>query len=212
MVEALSFGAEVVAVSASGVLAPGPLFVANMIYGARRGLRSGIKVAHGHALVEIGVIAAIAAGLFSAPAFVDQYASGIAILGGVAVLIFAGHQVYSVLKKRRQKPAAHDKSPFLIGVALTALNPFFLIWWLTVGLKLVVDSSAFGPLEGAALLFGMHVWMDYAWLSATAYLASKGSSVLGSKYYKILMVGLAGVLAYYGVQFLTSGLGGIIAD
>jgi len=66
-VDVLAFGAEVVAVSASGVLAPGPLFVANMLNGTRRGTMSGIRVAHGHAVVEIAVIAAIAAGLFFHP-------------------------------------------------------------------------------------------------------------------------------------------------
>lgn len=206
-VDVLSFGAEVVAVSASGVLAPGPLFFANVLYGTRRGAMSGIKVTHGHALVEIAVIVAIAAGLFSAPAFVETYSALIAVLGGVAVIGFAGLQVYSVLRKDRREQKEKGKSPFAVGIALTALNPFFLVWWLTVGIKLVADSSAFGPVAGTGLLFGMHVWMDYAWLAATAYLASKGSSVLGSKYYKILMLGLAGVLAYYGAQFLASGLG-----
>lgn len=204
--DALAFGTEVVAVSASGVLAPGPLFVANMLCGSRQGALSGVKIAHGHAVVEICVIAAIAAGLFSAPAFVEQYADPIAIVGGAAVLGFAALQVHSVLKKREQEQAKQKRTPFAIGIALTALNPFFLIWWLTVGLKLVADSSSFGPVTGVGILFGLHVWMDYAWLGATAYLASKGSSVLGSKYYKILMLGLAGVLGFYGAQFLASGL------
>jgi hypothetical protein len=69
----------------------------------------------------------------------------------------------------------------------------------------VADSSEFGPVAGVGLLFGLHIWMDYAWLAA-AYLAPKGNSVLGSKYYKVLMLALASVLAYYGMQFLTSGL------
>jgi threonine/homoserine/homoserine lactone efflux protein len=205
-VEIPAFAAEVVAVSASGVLAPGPLFVANMLCGTQKGAMSGIRVAHGHALVEIAVIAAIAAGLFSAPAFVDKYAGPIAVLGGVAVLGFAALQVRSVLKKKTQKRGAQNRAPFVVGVALTALNPFFIIWWLTAGLKLVADSSAFGPVAGVGLLFGLHIWMDYVWLGTTAYLASKGSSVIGSRYYKILMLALAGVLVYYGVQFLVSGL------
>lgn len=205
-VDSLAFGAEVVAVSASGVLAPGPLFVANMLYGTRTGAVSGIKIAHGHAVVEIVVIAAIAAGMFSAPEFLDQYASPIAVLGGVAVLGFAALQVHSVLKKRAHEQMARSRTPFAVGVALTALNPFFIIWWLTAGLKLVVDSSAFGPVAGVAFLFGLHIWMDYAWLAATAYLASKGISVIGSKYYKIMILGLTGALVYYGAQFLASGL------
>lgn len=94
----------------------------------------------------------------------------------------------------------------MIGIALSALNPFFIIWWLTVELKLVSDSASFGVAAGVALLFALHVWMDYAWLAATAYLASRGSSAIKSRYYKILMLILSGVLVYYGVQFLIAGI------
>lgn len=203
----LGFGAEVVAVSASGVLAPGPLFVANMLYGSRHGAASGVKVAHGHAAVEIAVITAIAAGLFSASAFVANYGSAIALVGGVAIIGFAALQVTSLVRGA-PAPAAVEgrRGPFAVGVALTALNPFFLVWWLTAGLKLVADSAAFGPAAGVALLFALHVWMDYAWLAATAHLASKGSSVLKSRYYKMLLLALAAALAYYGVQFIASGI------
>lgn len=48
--------------------------------------------------------------------------------------------------------------------------------------------------------------MDYAWLGATAYLASRGSSVLKSRYYGLLLIVLSGVLMYYGMQFLLSGI------
>lgn len=202
----LSFVAEVVAVSASGVLAPGPLFVANMLYGTRQGAQSGVRVAHGHAVIEIVVIVVIAAGLFSASAFISENSGAIAIVGGAAMLAFAGLQVFTIFKKKEQAFSAGKKGPFAVGVALTALNPFFLAWWFTAGLKLVSDSAAFGPVAGVALLFGLHVWMDYAWLALTAYLASRGTTVLRSKYYRLLMMGLAAALAYYGVQFMASGL------
>ncbi|AIF83710.1 putative threonine efflux protein [Candidatus Nitrososphaera evergladensis SR1] len=211
--DVLAFGAEVVAVSASGVLAPGPLFVANMMYGTRQGALSGIKVAHGHAVVEIVVIAVIAAGLFSASAFIADYASVIAIIGGVSIIGFAILQIVGIIttarkskQERKTETVRRKNGPFAAGVMFSALNPFFLVWWLTVGLKLVSDSAAFGAVAGPALLFGMHVWMDYVWLAATAYLASKGSSVLKSKYYRVLMLVLAGLLLYYGVQFLINGV------
>jgi threonine/homoserine/homoserine lactone efflux protein len=201
-----SFAAEVVAVSASGVLAPGPLFVANMLYGTRQGAQSGIRVAHGHAVIEIVVIAIIAAGFFSASAFISEHSNAISIVGGAAMLAFAGLQIFTIVKKKEQAFSASKKGPFAAGAALTALNPFFLAWWFTAGLKLVSDSAAFGPVTGVALLFGLHVWMDYAWLVLTAYLASQGTAILKSKYYRLLMVGLAAVLAYYGLQFMASGL------
>ena len=94
----------------------------------------------------------------------------------------------------------------MLGVVLSALNPFFILWWLTVGLKLISDSASFGLAAGVVLLFALHVWMDYAWLAATAYLASRGSSVIKSRYYKILMLALSCALLYYGVQFLIAGI------
>jgi threonine/homoserine/homoserine lactone efflux protein len=205
-VEAAAFAAEVVAVSASGVLGPGPLFFANMMYGTREGARSGLKVAHGHAAVEIAVIAAISAGLFSASAFVDQYADIIAVIGGAAIIGFAIMQILALARSRNPRNVEASRSPFATGVAFTAFNPFFLVWWFTVGLKLVSDSQAFGPVTGTLFLFGAHVWMDYAWLAGTAYLASKGSSILKSKYYGLLLIVLCGVLLYYGMQFLLSGI------
>ncbi|HVX01985.1 MAG TPA: LysE family transporter [Nitrososphaera sp.] len=229
-VDALAFVAEVVAVSAPGVLAPGPLFVANMIYGAwsgqGRGALSGIKVAQGHAIVEISLIAAIAAGLFSASSFIAGHENveiTIAIIGGLSIIGFALVQIVGIVtskigiaRKRRTIITSclqncikieSGKGPFATGVMFSALNPFFIVWWLTAGLKLVSDSATFGPLAGPVLLFGTHVWMDYAWLAATAYLASKGSSVIEkSKYYQVLMLGLAALLLYYGAQFLVNGI------
>ncbi len=206
-VEVWGFGLEVIAVSASGVLAPGPLFIANLLYGSRQGLSSGLKMAYGHTAVELPLIAVLAAGVFSF-AIATRYADVIGVIGGIAILVFAGLQVAGLINKRQSlSMGTGSKSPFLAGIALSALNPFFLIWWFTVGLKLVADSEPFGLAAGIGLLFGFHIWMDYAWLAGTAYLASKGSSVLKSRYYPILVLALVVVLVYYGIYFLLQSLG-----
>ncbi|HUG96541.1 MAG TPA: LysE family transporter [Nitrososphaera sp.] len=201
--ELLDFGVQVIAISASGVLAPGPLFFANMLYGARHGARAGLKVAYGHTVVELPLVVLLAAGLFTSAAAV-QYAGAIGLVGGVGILGFAGLQIANVVRKEgAAAPAmAGNKSPFIAGIALSALNPFFLLWWFTVGLKLIADSATFGLAAGIVILFAVHIWMDYAWLAGTAHLASKGSSVLRSKYYPLLLVGIAAVLAYYGISFV----------
>ncbi|NOJ27006.1 MAG: lysine transporter LysE [Nitrososphaera sp.] len=197
--ELLDFGVEVIAVSASGVLAPGPLFVTNILYGTKGGIRSGLKISHGHAAIEIGLIVVLAAGL-SAAGILSDYSNWIAIVGGIAILGFAGLQIANT--KIKEQKIKHG--PVAAGVFLTVLNPFFLVWWATVGLKLISDSASFGS-YGILLLFFMHVWMDYAWLAATAYLASKGKTIR-SKYYRPLMIGLSAVLVYYGVNFLITGI------
>lgn len=203
--ELLDFGVQVIAVSASGVLAPGPLFFTNLLYGTRQGAGAGLKVACGHTVVELPLIVLLAAGIFTFAA-ATQYAGTIGLIGGIGILGFAGLQIASLLRKKNAQvaPATTDnnKSPFVAGIALSALNPFFLLWWFTVGLKLISDSATFGLAAGIAILFALHIWMDYAWLAGTAYLASKGSSVIKSKYYPILLAGLAAVLGYYGIAFI----------
>ncbi len=205
----LDFGVEVIAISASGVLAPGPLFFTNLLYGTRQGMRSGIKVAYGHTVVELPLIILLAAGLFTSAA-ISQYAGAIGLIGGIGILGFASLQIAGVVARRKDVQAApvmaSGKSPFVAGIALSALNPFFFVWWFTVGLKLIADSAAFGLAAGIMILFALHIWMDYAWLAGTAYLASKGSSVIKSKYYPLLLLALAAVLLYYGTTFVLSSL------
>lgn len=205
----LDFGVQVIAVSASGVLAPGPLFFANLLYGTRQGVRAGLKVAYGHTLVELPLIVLLGAGLFTSAAAV-QYSGTIGLIGGMGIVGFAGLQIASVIRRKKAQavPATDRKnrSPFIAGIALSALNPFFLIWWFTIGLKLIADSATFGLAGGIAILFALHIWMDYVWLVGTAYLASKGNSVPNSKYYPFLLVGLAAVLAYYGMSFILQAL------
>jgi threonine/homoserine/homoserine lactone efflux protein len=201
----LDFGIEVIALSASGVLTPGPLFFANLAYSTHHDKWSGIKVAYGHTAVELPLIIILAAGLFTFDT-AKKYAGVVGLIGGIAILAFAGLQIASIIKEKRGRDTpniASSKGPFIVGVALTALNPFFIFWWFTVGLKLIADSAAFGVAGGVAILFGLHIWMDYAWLGGTAYLASQGAFVLKSKYYRTLLLGLTVVLIYYGVSFVS---------
>jgi threonine/homoserine/homoserine lactone efflux protein len=201
----LDFGIEVIALSASGVLAPGPLFFANLAYGTRHDKWSGIKVAYGHTTVELPLIIILAAGLFTFDT-AKKYANVVGLVGGIAILAFAGLQIASILKEKRGHNAptiSGSKGPFIVGVTLSALNPFFILWWFTVGLKLISDSAAFGVALGVVILFALHIWMDYVWLVSTAYLASRGAFALRSRYYPILFLGLTVVLIYYGVSFVS---------
>lgn len=95
----------------------------------------------------------------------------------------------------------------MIGLLFTGLNPYFILWWFTIGLKLVSDAWALGlSWAGIAIMYMAHVWMDYAWLTATAYLAKKGINLIGSKGYKIMMILFGIILVFFGFYFLTSTL------
>jgi threonine/homoserine/homoserine lactone efflux protein len=204
----LEFGIEVIAISASGVFAPGPLLFANVFWGSLGNKWSGLRVAYGHTIVELPLIILLAEGLFTFDA-PRKYLSMISFLGGIAILGFAVFQFANNLRKKREsiaKPFTHSKGPFMIGLTLTGLNPFFMLWWFTAGLKLIVDSAQFGAITGALILFSFHIWMDYVWLAVTAYLASRGARLLKSRYYRILLFLLSSLLIYYGITYMLQAL------
>ena len=90
----------------------------------------------------------------------------------------------------------------MAGIFFTGLNPFFLIWWLTIGFKLITESIEIWGIFGILVLFAFHIWMDYVWLFLIAGLASKAKNMLSNNNYKILIIGLSILLVYFGVNFL----------
>jgi hypothetical protein len=100
----------------------------------------------------------------------------ISIIGGIAIVVFGFTQIINITKGKGDKQNAYiaiseKKGPILLGVIFSALNPFFLIWWFTVGLKLITDSiHFFGLVNGILFLFSFHIRMDYAWLVIASYL------------------------------------------
>ena len=204
------FAAEVVLVSASGVLSPGPLFLTNIIYGSKQGITAGIKIAYGHTMVELPLVIILALGLFTfSYVFLNsENLKIISIVGGIAMIVFALTQIINFTKdkvdnERQYAGVSDNKGPILLGVIFSALNPLFLIWWFTIGLKLISDSiHFFGLVNGILILFSSHIWMDYAWLIITSYLIYRGISVLKNKFYSVLLISMSTFLVFYGVYII----------
>lgn len=210
----LGFGVQIVFTSASGVISPGPLFFANLVYGSKQGIYSGIKMAYGHTIVELPLIIILASGLstFSLITTSNLVSKVISLSGGIVILVFSAVQIVAFLKKKNGEKNIYfntdnKKDPFIIGSILSALNPFFILWWLTAGLKLISDSlELYGFAMGIIVVFSFHIWMDYSWLAVTAHLISRGTLIFRSKYYPILLLALNAALIYYGIYFIVTGL------
>jgi threonine/homoserine/homoserine lactone efflux protein len=224
----IDFAAEVIFISVLGVLSPGPLFFANLIYGSKEGFYSGVKIASGHTIVELLLVTLLAAGIFGFSSFklTSESIRIIGLVGGTAIIIFSISQITNIIKRRRNTDVANDKNkssysyfskisnkgrrlerPLIIGLTFTALNPFFFIWWLTAGLKLISESVyLFGIVEGIIILFSFHIWMDYAWLSVTAYLMSKGRLIIQERLYQYFLLSISFVLASYGLYLVVESI------
>jgi len=204
----LSFIVTIVLVTASGALAPGPLFFATISHGTKSGAKSGFIFAVAHTLVEFSLIMLLALGLLTV-ASEPMVKLVIGALGGVILIAFGVIQIYnSYIGKTEdsQKTPASYRHLFLVGVVFTGLNPYFVLWWLTVGAQLILMSLAFAALAGVVFMYLCHVWMDYVWLVAVAHFAKKGTNVIGLKGYRILLGVFGIVLVYFGFTFIIGAL------
>ena len=201
MVEILEFAVLVIVISASGVMAPGPLFAAAISYGLREGKRAGFKMAIGHTIVELPLVILLGIGVFSLESF-PEFRTIISILGAITLFVFAIIQIKTIFGKKELVLSKPKQGPLITGIIFSALNPFFIIWWLAIGFKLISDAMIMWSFAGILIVFVLHIWMDFAWLGTVSFLSSKSSKILSNKNYKILMIGLSLMLIYFGITFL----------
>ena len=201
MIQFFEFTILVIIVSVSGVMAPGPLFAANVSYGLKGGWKTGIKMAIGHTIVELPLVILLGIGVFSLEIF-PEFRTIISILGAITLFVFATIQIKTVLRKEKIKTSNPKQGPLVAGILLSALNPFFIIWWLAIGFKLISDAMILWSFGGILIMFVLHIWMDFVWLGAVSFFASKSSGILSNRNYKVLMLGISGMLVYFGITFL----------
>jgi threonine/homoserine/homoserine lactone efflux protein len=202
----VDFIATVVVVTASGALAPGPLSFGILMQGSKEGARSGFSCAIGHTLVEFPLVLALALGLLAA-ASQPMIKSVIGLVGGLGLIGFGVMQIYETIRKKADsvqptRSRSLPASSLVLGLALTGLNPYFILWWLTIGSVLIVQALAFAAIIGVLVMYASHVWMDYAFLTSLAYFAKKGKNIAGSKYYKLVLIAFGLILVYYGLSFI----------
>jgi threonine/homoserine/homoserine lactone efflux protein len=181
-------------------MAPGPLFAANITHGLKDGAKSGIKMAIGHTIVELPLVILLGIGVFSLELF-PEFRTVISILGAITLFVFAAIQIKTIFRNK-ESTTNLKQGPLVSGILLSALNPFFIIWWLTIGFKLISDAMLIWAFSGILVLFVLHIWMDFAWLGAISYLVSKSAKILSNKNYKIIMICLSVMLVYFGITFL----------
>ena len=145
----------VVIASSSGALTPGPLFLASTLRATRAGWFAGVECAVGHSMMELPLVLGLSIGLSS---FLLGSIRIIGALGGATLIAFAILQLAQARTKidmNVQPPSKWDKrSGVLVGLVFTAINPFFIIWWATVGSLLVAQALRLGASIGVLAMFG----------------------------------------------------------
>jgi len=193
--EFLAFMASVFLISLSGVLAPGPLLAVTMAEGKNNKF-AGFFISLGHASVEIPIILALF--LFGNVVITNDIKAAIGLVGGIVLLYFA-YSEYS--SEERTRPT----KGIISGLLMSSLNPYFIIWWLTIGFHLILQSIAFGII-GLVMFIIIHEMCDMVWLEFVSLMSNKSSRTLGRKAERALTLVSVAILVVFGIYFAYDGL------
>jgi threonine/homoserine/homoserine lactone efflux protein len=205
------------AVTLGAVMSPGPVSATVVSESARRGsatagFRVGPLVSTGHALTEMVVVGALALGIgqvLKHPA----WAVGISLLGGAFLLWMGATMAWTAVRRGASLFQQTDStvvgaggSLIVLGVATTLGNPFWYLWWVSVGGGYVLLALQDG-LVTLGLFYLGHISADYAWNTLLASLVASGKSWLTDRIYRALLLVCGLFLVYTGLRFIWSGVG-----
>jgi threonine/homoserine/homoserine lactone efflux protein len=196
----------------SGAMMPGPLLTYTIERSLSRGWKVGLLVPLGHVLLEILIVVLLYLGLGTIlnaplPKMIILFAGGVLLLCfGLDMLIKAikgsvsitGGKVESALK-------TSDLEIMLKSGLISVLNPYFLLWWATIGLGFLLANTRFGP-WGIVLFYAGHAMADFTWYFAVSVLCDKISKFIGGKAYRIIIGVLGAALGYFAVMFIMDGI------
>jgi threonine/homoserine/homoserine lactone efflux protein len=193
----VSFG-----VALSGALMPGPLLAATIAESAGSGFRAGPLISLGHALLEGLLLAGLVVGLGgflsspSALAFVTVTGSLFLFVSGARMI--AALPVMTIETASRRSSAA---GMVAAGVAVSATNPYWWVWWMTIGLGFALSAGKAG-LAGVTVFFFGHILADILWLSCVSFLIGWKRSFISTAIYRKILFVCSLTLIGFGIYFL----------
>jgi len=202
-------------VGLSGVLIPGTVFVAVVLQAVRKGWKVGPLIVLGHALLETGFGIALVLGL-SAIMGIQIVRTTIGFVGGV-FLLWMG---FSLLKSSRhaeilttpggKEPKSVSSSPVLAGLVASSINPYFYVWWATVGNVFTIKGLELAGLLGVAIFMFSHWISDLSWYTLISLSVGKSRRYMSNRIYRMVL-GVCGMfLIVLGLIFMNGALNGTI--
>lgn len=203
MADLTIFLMQVVLVSLSGVIAPGPITAATLAAGTRS-RHAGSLIAIGHGIVEFPLMLLVMAGAGSLLASKAATIS-IGLIGGAVLVMMGGGTIRNLRRPDAVAIAPATQRPVWTGVVLTGANPYFLLWWVAVGLKLTSRALEIGML--AFGLFALVHWLcDLVWLEALSLVGFNGTKVMGDRAQRIVLAACSVTLVGMGLYFVVDAV------
>lgn len=193
-------------VALSGALMPGPLLTVTISETVYRGQKTGPLMIFGHGILELLLIIGLATGLaplLSLPqVFITISLAGGAILLRMCVTMF--RSIPTICLTTTNNTDRH-RNLVLTGAVLSLLNPYWLIWWATIGLGYVLQTLQYGIIGLVAFFLG-HILADLGWYALISFGIARGKHFFTDTHYRRLIGGCACFLLIFSCWFFYSGV------
>jgi threonine/homoserine/homoserine lactone efflux protein len=194
------FGTSFV-IALSGALMPGPVLTVTISESSRRGFWAGPLIILGHGILELALVVFLLLGL--GPYLNKDIVLGIVGLCGALILIWMALGMFRSipsLKLNLEAEGQESGHPVRAGILMSLANPYWTIWWVTIGLGYVVYAMKFGVV-GVIAFFAGHISADFMWYSVVSFAISKGRGLMSDRMYKRIIAVCAFTLVVFGGWF-----------
>jgi len=194
-------------VALSGALMPGPMLAVTLGHSPRYGWKFGPLVVLGHGILELGLVLLVFLG--AGPLLKAESVQGWVGLAGGVILVWMGKGMFTVARSGSSEVSVGSddqggKRAIVLGALTSISNPYWTLWWATVGLAYLTVAAERGPF-GIAVFFLGHISGDMAWYTLVSITAARGMDVADMKFYRVVMVLCSAALVVLGVWFVWYG-------
>jgi threonine/homoserine/homoserine lactone efflux protein len=95
------------------------------------------------------------------------------------------------------------------GVLVSVSNPYWVIWWASVGAAYMSESLEQGA-AGVGSFFTGHILSDFAWLTLVSFVLASGRRIMSRGVYQGILAACGLFLLALGAYFVYSGIGFLI--
>jgi threonine/homoserine/homoserine lactone efflux protein len=189
-------------IALSGALTPGPLLAVAIRQSLKGGFKTGPLLSAGHAFLELILILLLIRGFGN---FLHKTEVFILLnLFGGAMLVWMGQ---GMVRNAGQIEAIKDRgdsigSPIASGILASLSNPYWSIWWVSVGLTWLAYALPYGT-KGIFCFFIGHICADFLWYSFVSFSINRGKSFLKENTYRYIAVGCGFFLISFGLWILS---------
>lgn len=191
----------------SGALMPGPMFALVLSGSSKSGFKAGPLTVLGHGILELALVIGLVLGLGS----LLQNETVFKIIGmvGGAVLVYLGIDMIRSIRQAKIDLEKGGKDPgkslIFHGIIASLSNPYWIMWWATIGMALILSASKY-KLWGVIVFFIGHILSDLVWYSSVSFAVDRGRKFLSQKVYKGIIAVCGVFLIGFGIYFISGAV------